>query len=505
MEQLSGLDASFLALESPTQAGHVGSVAIYSQLESTEDSVFPELCRTLGARIAGIAALRQRLVTVPFALDRPYWAADPDFDLDFHLRHVSVPPPGRDAQLAELIARLHALPLDRTRPLWEMYVIEGLEHGRFALYTKLHHAAFDGLAAVALLRALSDDTVATTPSGVDAPKPADATLPGSLEMLARGALGAARRPRRAFLSGVRAALAAARGGSLGGIAIASGILPYAHSAGLGRVPGLYRALERLNGAEDTSHCALPSTPAPRTPWNRAITKHRRWAPFTLSRSDVKQVCRAFGVSVNDVVLALTAHALRRELHLRGSVPAEPLIAMVPASLRAEGDMRSGGNRVYMALTDLATDEIDPVERLQRIHRAMSAAKRTRAAIPSAVLEDLGQIGANLLAGSPARALSRAGLGDRLRPAFNVTVTSVPGPREMLHLCGARLNALYPLSVVAEGQGLSVTVVSYRDRLHFGLTACRELMPDLADLGGGFSEGLELLCKRAEALSAQPVH
>jgi WS/DGAT/MGAT family acyltransferase len=292
------------------------------------------------------------------------------------------------------------------------------------------------------------------------------------------------------VSGVRAALAATRGGSLGGIAIASGILPFAHAVGLGRVPGLYRTLERLNGAEDTSACALPSTPAPRTPWNRAITKHRRWATFTLSRPDVKQVCRAFGVTVNDVVLALTAHALRRELHLRGSLPAEPLIAMVPESLRAEGDMRSGGNRVYMALTDLATDETDPVERLQRIHRAMSAAKRTRAAIPPAVLEDLGQIGANLLAGNP------------IRPAFNVAVTNVPGPREELHLCGARMNAVYPLSVVSEGQGLSVTVVSYRDRLHFGLTACRDLMPDLADLGLGFCEGLELLCKRAEALSAQ---
>ncbi len=498
MEQLSGLDASFLAFESPTQTGHVASLAIYDQPESAEDSVFPELCRALGARIAGIPALRQRLVTVPFALDRPYWGVDPSFDLDFHLRHVSVPPPGRDAQLAELVARLHGRPLDRARPLWEMYVIEGLENGRFAIYTKVHHAAFDGMAGIALLTALSDGATLCD----EARGPAvDAPLPGTLEMLARGAIGLARRPRRRLASGVRTAVAALRGGSVGGIATASGVLPFVHSVGLGRIPGLYRALGLETGDSGEEACALPATPAPRTPWNRGISMHRRWAPFTLSLDDVKRVRRAFGVTVNDVVLALAAHALRRALETRGALPKDPLIAMVPVSLRTSAEAGGGGNRVSMALTDLATDESDPVERLLRIHRAMDSAKRAHEGIPAAVLQDLGQIGASLIAGPAYRALSRAGLVERMRPVFNVAVSNVPGPRETLTLCGARLNAVYPLSVVAEGQGLNVTVVSYRDRLHFGLTACRDLMPDVAELGRAFAEGLEQLGKRADALSA----
>jgi len=499
MKQLSGLDASFLALESPSQAGHVASLAIYDMPECAEDSIFPQLCRALGPRIARLAPLRQRLVTVPFELDLPYWVEDPAFELDYHLRHVSVPPPGRDAQLAELVARLHSQPLDRARPLWEMYVIEGLEHGRFALYTKVHHAAVDGMGGMALVAALADGA---TPDGVALESASGESVPGVLEMFARGALGAARAPRRAFVRGVRTAAAAARTGNLGGLATASGLLPFAHAAGAGRVPGLYRALGLVRGEAGEKACALPSTPAPRTPWNRAITPHRRWTGFSVSLDEVKRVRRVFGVTVNDVVLALTAHALRRELDGRDALPADPMIAMVPVSLRAASDSAAQGNHVSMALTDLATDEADPVLRLLRIHRAMRAAKRTHDGIPADILQDLGRIGANLVAGPAVRALTRAGFVARMRPPFNVGVSNVPGPREELTLCGARMNALYPLSIVADGQGLNVTVVSYRNRLNFGLTACRALMPELADLGRGFAEGLEQLCKRADALAAR---
>ncbi len=502
MKQQRGLGASFLALESPTQTGHVASLAIYTMPETAEDSIFPELCRALAPRIARLAPLRRRLVPVPLALDLPYWIEDRAFVLDYHLRHASVPRPGRDAQLAELVARLHSRPLDRARPLWEMYVIEGLEHGRFALYTKVHHAVVDGTGAIGVIAALADSVASDEVKRERAPAE---PVPGTLEMLARGALGASGRPRRAFARGARMAAAAVRSGNLGGLATASGLLPFAHAAGLGRVPGLYRALGFERARTGDAARALPSTPAPRTPWNRAITPHRRWTGFSVALSDVSRVRSAFGVTLNDVVLALTAHALRRELEGCAALPSDPMIAMVPVSLCDASNAGEHASRASLALTDLATNEADPVLRLLRIHRAMCTAKRTHDGIPPDVLRDLAPIGARFVAGSAARALSRTGLVDRLRPPFSVWVSSSVGPSEALTLCGARMAALYPLSIITEGQGLNVSAISYGNRLYFGLTACRSLMPELAELGRSFSEGLEQLCKHANARTARRVH
>jgi diacylglycerol O-acyltransferase len=502
MKQLKPLEASFLALESPTQTGHLASLAIFDTPDSAEDSIFPALCRALAPRIARLARLRQRLVPVPLELDRPYWTEDRAFELDYHLRHAWVPRPGRDAQLGELVARLHGPPLDRARPLWEMYVIEGLEQRRFALYTKVHHAALCGLGPTALLEALADGA---TPELVAKEPAREARVPGSLEMLARGALGASGKPRRALVRGARLAAAALRGGKLGGIATASGLLPFAHAAGLGRVPGVYRALGLEQAGEGDPSSPLPRTPAPRTPWNRAITSHRRWAGCSVSLADVRRVRRAFGVGANDVVLALVAHALRRELEARKELPDDPLIAMVTVRLDDATDAEARGPQTSMALTDLATDEPDPVLRLLRIHRALRSAERTHEGIPADLVHDLGRMGAQIIAGPASNALSHSGLLERLRPPFSVWVSNVVGPRAPLALAGAPLISLFPLSIVTEGQGLHVSAISYDDELHFGLTACRSLMPELTELGRGFAEGLELLCKRADTRTARVVH
>ncbi len=499
MKQLRGLEASFLALESPTQTGHVASLAIYDVPEAAEDSVFPALARALAPRIARLAPLRQRLVPVPFELDLPYFFEDRTFELDYHLRHAWVPRPGRDAQLAELVARLHGQPLDRMRPLWEMYVIEGLEGGRFALYTKVHHAALDRLGALALFEALADGA---TPDGVEAESP-PARMPGALELLARGALRASGRPRRALARFARLAAAVARSGNVGGVVTASGLLPFAHAAGLGRVPGLYRALGLERELEEDR--ALPAAPAPRTPWNRAITAHRRWTGFTLPLAELSRVRRAFGVSANAVVLALTAHALRRELEIRAALPDDSMLAMDPVALDATSDGGAGGRSASMALTDLATDEADPVLRLLRIDRALRSARRRHDGIPADLVRDLGRIGAAVLAGPARRALARSGIADRLRPPFTVWVSNTVGPREPLTLAGAKLRALFPLSIVTDGQGLHVSAISYGANLHFGLTACRSLLPELAELGGSFGEGLEELAKRARARTTRVVH
>ncbi len=502
MKQLRELEASFLALETPTQTGHVASLAIYDVPEGAEDSVFPALTRALAPRIARRAALRQRLVPVPLELDLPYWIEDRAFELDYHLRHSRVPWPGRDAQLAELVARLHGRPLDRTRPLWEMEVIEGLEGGRFALYTKVHHAALDRLGSIALLEALADGASAVQDEDEETER--EIRVPGALELLARAALGASGRPRRALLRFARLAAAVVRSGNVGGVATASGLLPFAHAAGLGRVPGLYRALGIERDRAGESESALPATPAPRTPWNRAISAHRRWTGFTLPLADVGRVKHAFGVAANAVVLALAAHALRRELAIRRELPDDPMLALVPVVLGTASD--DGPARyASIALTDLATDEPDPAERLLRIDRALRSARRGHEGIPAELVRELGHIGAGVLAGPARRALARTGLAERMRPPFTVWVSNTVGPRRALELAGAPLRALFPLSIVTDGQGLHVSAISYGDGLHFGLTACRSLVPEVAELGQGFEEGLAELCKRAKARTARVVH
>jgi WS/DGAT/MGAT family acyltransferase len=494
MQQLSGFDATFLALESSNQSGHVASLAVYDAKEMRGNAFYSALRRTLRERIPVLPPLRRRLVDVPFKLDSPYWADDPDLDLDYHLRRSALPSPGTDSHLEALVARLHAQPLDRARPLWEMTVIEGLEGERVGVYTKLHHATVDGMAGIALLQAFSDSAEPVDNAERREPEP----LPGALEMLARGAAGLARRPGRAIKSGLRVAVALTRCGGPRSVAMASGLLPFAHAAGLGRVPAVYSALGLAGG----DHPPLPATPAPRTPWNRKITKHRRWAGATVALDDVHRVRKACGASVNDVVLAIAAHALRTYLDERAKLPADPLIAMVPVSLRSASETAAGGNQVTMTLADLATDEADPVARLLRIHRAMRAARHVHEGVSPTVLTDLGQIGAGLISGRMLEVLARTGLLDRMRPAFNVTISNVPGPRETLSLGGAPMEAVFPVSVVAEGQGLNVTALSYRDRLHFGLTSCRTLVPDLANLARGFKEGLEALRKRVDAFAAQ---
>jgi WS/DGAT/MGAT family acyltransferase len=271
---------------------------------------------------------------------------------------------------------------------------------------------------------------------------------------------------------------AARAGDLRALGTASGLLPLAHSLGLGRVP------------------ALPASPAPKTPFNRSITPHRRFAWVDLPLAELKQIRRAFGATLNDVVLAVSSHALHAWLERRAALPADPLIAMVPVSVRTEGERGAGGNRVATVMADLASDEPDPVKRLGRIRRSMDAAKKQHASLAPQLALDFTQFAAGVLAVQGPRLLALAGLTERLNPIFNVTVSNVPGPREPLFLCGARLVAQYPVSMLVEGQGLNVTVVSYGDALHVGLLSCRELIPDLWELARDFSAGLEALSKRA---------
>jgi WS/DGAT/MGAT family acyltransferase len=486
VQQLTGLDTTFLVMEAGGQLGHVGSLCLYDTKRLRGGSLVDAFANALEARMHLLPPYRRRLVEVPLGLDRPYWVEDPNFDLDYHLRHIAVPPPGDDQQLAALVARIHGRALDRARPLWEAYVIEGLASGLVALYTKIHHCTIDGVSGAELMQVLLD----RSPEG-DAVPPAEQEIPreavpGSLEMLGRGALGLALQPGR-ILGTARRTLRdlRSREGAFGAVA---------RTLGLDRLPVAGSFLRRRGPQLDAD--PIPQTAAPRTPWNRSITPHRRFAFFSLSLARVKRVKAAYGTTLNDVVMALSAAALRRYLEDRGELPDTPLVAMVPVSVRSESQKHEFTNRVTSILGELATDEPDAVARLRRIAGAMQAAKRMQQAVPANLLQDWTQVTTPALAAQAARIVARTRVMDRLNPPFNVVISNVPGPREPLYCAGAELKTYYPVSAVAEGQGLNITVQSYRDHLDFGLIACRELVPDLWDLAGLFPEALEELEKRS---------
>jgi WS/DGAT/MGAT family acyltransferase len=475
MQQLTGLDAAFLALETPNVYGHVGSVCILDPTTAPEPLTLDRLTAVIESRLHLIPPFRRRLVTVPLGLDQPYWIEDPDFDIEFHVRELALPSPGDDRQLAEQAARLHARPLDRRRPLWELYLVHGLSGGRIAVYTKVHHAAIDGVSGNDILTALLD----LSPSGRDLgevpPWECDDT-PGNVEMLARSAVALVANPVRA----ARLAYGIAR--SLPAVATSPTrpALPV-----VDRLP-LFARRER-------DDAVLSDTPlrAPTTPFNRSIGPHRRWAFRSLPLDEVKAVKNAAGVTVNDVVMALTAGALRRWLRRHDALPPAPLVAAVPVSVRTDEERGSHGNRVSAMLAPLPTNLEDPLERLRAAHEAMRGAKEQHGALPANLLADVTEFAMPALAGQAARLAARLRLVERISP-FNLIVSNVPGPNVPLYYAGALLLAYYPLSAVADGQGLNVTVMSYCGRLHFGLVADRDLVPDLDDMAGFLADELATL-------------
>ena len=486
MQQLTGLDNSFLVMEAGGQLGHVGSLSLFDTSGLGSRSFAQAVRETLEQRLHLLAPYRRRLVEVPLGLDRPYWIEDPNFDMDFHMRHIAVPPPGDDLQLSELISRVHARPLDRARPLWEIYVIEGLANDRVALYTKIHHCTIDGVSGSQMTEILMD----RNPAGdeIDAPRRRwrPDPIPGTGEMLARGTVGAATQPgqiARAMLHTAQEVWESSE--MLGSLA---------RSTGLDKLPLIG---DRLGGSDQQDADRIPQTPAPQTSWNKSITPHRRFSFFSHPLASYKNIKTAFGTTLNDVVMAVTGSALRRYLEEQGELPKDPLIAMVPVSLRTEAQKNEFTNRVTMVLSELATELEDPVARLRRVHTAMKSAKRMHEATPASILQDWTEVAMPALLAQAARIAARTKVFDRMNPPFNVIVSNVPGPREALFCGGAEMSTYFPVSAIAEGQGLNVTVISYRDHLDWGLIACRELVPDVWRLKDFFGEALGELEKAAE--------
>ncbi len=473
MQQLTGLDAAFLALETANSTGHVGGVCIVEESRASAPLTLARLTEVVGARLPLVPVLRRKLLNVPLGLDQPYWVDDPSFDIEYHIRELALPRPGSEAQLTEQVARLHARPLDRSKPLWEIYLITGLARRRAAVYTKIHHAAIDGVSGVELLTILLD----LHPDGRELPavRPfVPARPPGYAALTALAAARLAWRPVQA----VRFTNELVR------------VLPTLAPA-LGNLVGGLLGLNRGDGE------VIPTTPgrAPATPFNRPITAHRRLAFRSVDLDSVKAVKNAFGVSVNDVVMAMCAGALRHWLADRSALPDLPLIAMIPVSVRDPAGKTGMGNKVSAMLAVLPTNVEDPAERVAVAHAATKMAKAQHAVIPQGLVDQVSDFALPALTARAARVVFATGVLHRL-PPFNLCISNVPGPNIPVYLCGAKLLAHYPVSVITDGQGLNITVVGYLGRLHFGLVSCRELIPDLDALADYLVEELAHLVKAA---------
>jgi len=459
MRQLTSLDAQFLALENARQAGHVGSLAILDPSTAPKGRLgCPDVKALLRERLPLLPPLRWRLAEVPLGLDYPYWVDDGDFDLDYHVRELALANPGNDSQLAQQTARIMSRPLDRARPLWELYVIEGLESGMVGVLTKIHHAVVDGLSGAEIMGLLLD----LAPEGRELPEPevnSAGHTPGQFELLARGLLGVPRYPVRMLRS-----LPAA--------------IPNLDQTPFGVLPGagrLTKIASRLSRGDGPGPSELE---APKTSFNGPVTPHRRFVFGKLSLADVKAVKNAHGVTVNDVVVSICAGAVRDWLIEHEELPEEPLVAQIPVSVRTDEQWGTYGNRILLMAAPLHTEIEDPVERLQATHESLLVMKERHRALPAALLQDANHFVPPAVFARAARLTFRFSTSRPGRPTWNLVISNVPGPQFPLYLAGARLEANYPVSVITDGMGLNITVMSYMGSLDFGLVADRDQMPDL---------------------------
>jgi WS/DGAT/MGAT family acyltransferase len=460
-DRLTGLDASFLHLEDGTSHMHVAAVMTLKG----EPPEYEELLEAIGSRLSLVPRYRQRLAFVPFGQGRPRWVDDPHFNIGYHVRVTALPDPGDEEQLKRLAGRVFSQPLDRDKPLWEIWVVEGLEGGgRFAILSKTHHALVDGISGVDLISVLFD----TKPGPAPPPPPEEGRrwlpqpMPSGTQLLAESLLERATVPAE-VVRGVRALLRAPR-------RIAG--------AALGSVAGL--------GALARTGLNLP----PDTPYNTAIGPHRRFTWVRAELADVKKVKNELGGTVNDVMLALVAGALRRHLRRRGvDTEGMELKAMVPVSVRGEEGRGALGNQVAAVMAPLPVGTDDAVARYQQIHQAMDEVKSSGQAVGAQVLTDLtGFAPPNIMSQA-----SRMVVGQRW---FNLVVTNVPGPQLALYLMGREMQDIMPMVPLAPNQALGVAIMSYNGRINFGLVGDYDAMYDLDDLEDDFEAALAELAGAA---------
>ncbi len=448
MKALSGVDATFLHLETASTPMHIASLSLFDLPAGYRRDFFAEVRRALAKRLDRVPIFHRKLAPMPLQFANPMWVEDDAVDLDHHVRRVTLPPPGSFEQLEDCAATLHAQPLDRSRPLWELTVIDGLASGQVGYYIKGHHAALDGQAGVLLARTLFD--LSPRPAAVrraeEAP-PGAAEHPGALDLAA----AALRHDAGQYIKLVRHLPDVMR--------TLAGMVGPSEPAAKGRRPG-----------------AQPLAFGPHTALNVQITADRGFAALSLPLDDLKSIAHAHDVTLNDVVLALRSGALRRYLADRGGVPRQSLTAAMPISLREAGDAEYT-IRATMPLVSLHSQIADPLRRLSAIHASAGAVKtmvhRAKAVVPL----DFPSIGAPWLLHGLAELYGRARIGELVPPLANVVISNIHGPDVPLYAAGARMSGYWPMSIVDHGLGLNITVMSYAGAMGFGFTTARAAVPD----------------------------
>jgi WS/DGAT/MGAT family acyltransferase len=491
MRQLTSLDAQFLALENGRQTGHVGALAALDPSTKPGGTLdVDDLRELMLQRLPLLPPLRWRLTEVPLGLDYPYWVDDARFDLEYHVRELALPNPGSDEQLSEQVARIISRPLDRARPLWELYVIQGYHDGCVAMLTKIHHALIDGISGNEIMGLLLD----LGPEGPSMPeehgwKGEAESTPGTMEMLARAALGVPRYPIRLLRALPRA-------------------VPNIQDTPLGNLPGagvVGTVTSRLQGLASGS--GVKPEPqrftAPHTSFNGRISPHRRFAFGRLSLDEVKAIKNHYGTTVNDVVVSLCAGAVRRWLLEHEELPEGPLVAQIPVSVRAEDQVGTYGNRILLMSAPLFTDIEDPVERLRATHEFLSDMKQRHKALPATLLQDANNFIPPAVFARAAQLTLRLSASGLAAPTWNLVISNVPGAQIPLYCAGAKLVANYPVSVITDAMGLNITLMSYIGSIDVGIVGDRDQMPDLQNLIAWLHEAVaELLPQREADTAAQ---
>lgn len=451
MERLSGLDAFFLYLETPTQPLNVCCILELDASTMPGGYAYGRFRAAVAKRVAAVPEFRMKLADTQLNLDHPVWVDDEDFQLRRHLRRIGVPAPGGRRELADICGYVAGLPLDRDHPLWEMWVLEGgARTGMVAVLLKVHHAVVDGVAGANLLAQLC-----SLEPDAPAPQPVRGAGGGNpLQIAVSGLMGFALRPLR--LATV--------------------------------VPATMLTLaQTVLRARDGRAMAAPFS-APPTPFNGAVSRHRNIAYTQLDLRDVKRVKERFGVTVNDVVVALCAGVLRRFLLERGELPDDPLVATVPVSVRDQSD-RPGRNQTTWMFCRVQTQISDPAERIRAIAAGNTVAKDHTAAMPT-LLHDWTQFGGPTMFGAAMRILPRIPISHS--PAFNLILSNVPGPQAQLYFLGCQVDTMYPLGPIIGGAGLNITVMSLNGGLGVGIIACPDLLTELWGIADAFPEALKEL-------------
>jgi diacylglycerol O-acyltransferase / wax synthase len=450
LDRLTSVDASFLTNESATSHMHIGGILIFEG----PPPLYVDLVEHVRGRLDQVPRFRQRLVVPPLEAGRPLWADDVNFNLSYHIRHTALPEPGGEAQLKRLAARVFSQRLDRSKPLWEMWLVQGLERDRFALLTKTHHAAVDGIAGVDIGTVLFDLEPVPAPSpSEDGWQPHAA--PTTAELIARGVTDAAVAPVKL----AERALDAVR-----------------HPEGAAR-----RVVEALEGVGEV--VGAFADPAPDVPLNQPIGPHRR---FTWSRSELatfKRIKDALGGTVNDVVLAVVTGALREWLHLRGiRTEGLELRALVPVSIRSEDERGEPGNKLAAMRGPLPVYVEDPARRLRVVSEQMEGLKRSKQALGAEVISRFNDF-------APPTLLAQAARINFSTRLFNTIVTNVPGPQMPLYVLGRKLEEVFPVAFLPQNHALAVAIMSYNGRVCFGLLADYDSMEDVEMIAAGIDESL----------------